>query len=172
MLNYEKIKEDFVYPDAKTIDFMGEQLFIKQFLPLEDKYGIIYLCLMSLNLEEQCYNPLLGEALFEIELVKTYTNINFENVDDSYFKQFDTLHCSGLIDLVIANIPKEEYEELQRLYEESIKHSIDYNSSIGHSITGLFSNLPNLNTELEEIDTEKLEKGLEIVEKLSKDKHI
>jgi hypothetical protein len=172
MLKYSNLKEEFEYPEAKVVEFKGEQIFIKQFLPTDKKYGILYICLMSLDLQKQPYNPLLGEILFDLEIVKEYSNIEFDDEIDSSFKQFDILQYSGLIDLIIENIPQEEYEEMQRLYNETIEYQINYNSNIGNSINSLFDNLPNLNQELEGLDPEQLEKGMEIIEKLSKEQHI
>ncbi len=168
MLNYGKLKENFEYPDAKVVEFNEEQIFVKQYLPSEDKYGIIYVCLMSLDLQKQSYNPLLAEILFDVYVIKEYTNIIFEEVDDSYFKQFDVLHTLGVIDLAIANIPKEEYEELQRVYYEAIEEAIKYNGNIGNSINDLFTKVDDMG----EIDPEQIAKGMEIVEKLSKEQHI
>ncbi len=168
MLNYEKLKENFEYPDAKVVEFNEEQIFVKQYLPSEDKYGIIYVCLMSLDLQKQSYNPLLAEILFDIQIVKEYTNIIFEEVSDSYFKQFDILHNIGLIDLVVANIPQQEYEELQRVYYTAIEEAIKYSGNIGNSINNLFTDVNTMG----DIDPDQIAKGMELVEKLSKEQHI
>ena len=168
MLKYQDLKEDFEYPDAKIVEWKDNEIVIKQYLPSEDKYGIIYVCLMSLDIKEQPYNPLLAEILFEVELVKQYSNIMFEEIEDSFFKQFDILDQLGLIELVIANIPQTEYEELQRLYYESIEANIKYNSNIANSINGLFNNFE----QLQNIDTEELSKGFEVIQEFAKEQHI
>ncbi len=168
-LEYSAISQDFEYPDAKVVEWEGKELFIKQYLPSSDKYGIIYMCLMSLNLKENSYNPLIAEILFDIEIVKEYSNIILEDVEDSYFKQFDVLQNKGLIDLIVENIPKEEYEELSRLYYESIEAGIKYNGNIANSINGLLDSLPTM---VADIDTDALENGVEMITKLAGEKHI
>ncbi len=172
MIYFNDIQENFEYPDAKTIEWKGQQIFIKQYLPLSRKYTLLYSVVGGLFLDKEPYNPLLGEALFDLEIVKEYTNINFDDVSESYFKQFDVLHINGIVDLVIENIPKEEYEEIQRLYHEIIKSSIDYYSTLGTSIRSLLDNVPNLEDEVENLDMEAIEKAQEVIEKLSKEKHI
>jgi hypothetical protein len=174
MLSITELKESFQYPDAKVVNYNNEQLFIKQFLPVDDKYSLIFICMNSLDLMKRSYNPLVAETLFEVEIVKHYSNINFDDNDDSYFTLFDILECQGLIKLIIENIPVEEYEELQRLYKESIEAEISFNSSIAGGLQFLVNDVLNLSDNLnfndEEIDT--LKQGEKIIEKLVDKKHI
>ena len=173
MLKFNELLEEFEYPDATVIDYKGKDIFIKQYLPAEDKYGLIYTSVESLDLANKPYNSLTAEILFDLDVVRYYSNINFDEVDVSYFKQFDVLQLNGLIDLVIKNIPVEEYEELKRCYEEVIQSTIAYNNSVGNSIQGLFSNLPSLGEELDGIqDPEKLQLVTEMIEELRKNEHI
>jgi len=172
MLKFDKLAEDFVYPDAKMVSFKDEDIYIKQYLPLMEKYQLIYVCILSLNLNQQPYHPLTSEALFDIELVNFYTNIDLDNTEATYFRKFDVLHHLGLIDLVIENIPVAEYEEMQRLYEKTINAILEYNQGIGNALKSLLSDSMGMSQDLEGIDEEKLAKGLEVVEKLTKEKHI
>ncbi len=169
MLKYQDLKENFEYPDAKEVSYKDEAIFVKQYLPSEKKYEIIYICVMSLNLNEQSYNVFLAEILFDIQVVKTYTNIIFEEEDeDSYFKQFDVMHNLGIVELVINNIPQEEYEELQRAYYSVIEEMVKYNSSIANALGSLIEKFEDL----KEVDTAQLSEGMKMVQELSKDNHI
>lgn len=172
MLKFTELLEDFVYPDAKVIEFKNQQIFVKQYLPAEQKYQLLYSCLQSLDLENKAYNPLVADLLFDLELVQSYSSINFEENTETYFKVFDVLQMNGLIDLIIGEIPVEEYEEMKRLYEDSIESAKEHARSTTHAIQAFFKGLPSLSEEVEEIDPEMLEKAVEISNKLFKEDHI
>jgi hypothetical protein len=164
MIEMKNFEENFEYPDAKVVQYKNEDIFIKQYLPSTEKYGLIYICLMSLNLNKQPLNPLVAEILFDTKIVEYYTNIIFdENMD--MFKTYDILQMENLIDLVIENIPKEEYEEMQRLYELSIERTIVHNSSLNNILGRL---VESLNMDTEEIDNFDPEKYKGIIEDIKK----
>jgi len=172
MLNYKDLKENFVYPEVKEVDFNNQVLFIKQFLPSEDKYGIVYLNLITLDVYSKAYNPMIAEIIFDLSIIKEYTNITFEDdSEDSFFKQYDILQTLGIIDLVVENIPKDEYEELQRLYYESIEAMVKHSNSINNLMSSILST-PDLKQNLDTMDESQLHRAKELIEGLSEGKHI
>jgi hypothetical protein len=171
MLKFSELKENFVYPDVKVIQYKGKDIFVKQFLPTEDKYGLIITATMSLGLNIQPYNPLTGEILFDTEVIKYYSSINFDE-EESFFKIYDILQVEGLMDLIIEQIPVEEYEELQRLHKEFIEYTIAFNGNLANGLQNLLDNLPSVMHEFDNIDAEALKQGEEMVKKLTEEKHI
>ena len=175
MLTIKQLKEDFEYPDAVTVDFQNDLLFIKQYLPVEKKYIMIRSVIDLLKLDEEPYNPIMGEILFDLNLVEEYSNILFENEDHAdFFKTYDVLQCLGLIDIVIENIPKEEFDEIKRLYEEYLQMNLDYNKTISAAIPKALSSLlesPGVD-DLENIDMSKYENVLGLLGKLGEKGHI
>jgi hypothetical protein len=172
MLKFIELLEDFVYPDAKVVDFKGIDIFVKQYLPAEEKYQLLYACVQGLDLLNKPYNPLVADLLFDLEVVQSYSSINFGDNQETYFKVFDVLQMNGLIDLVIGAIPVGEYEEMKRLYEESIESAEKHAGNTTHAIQAFLKGLPSLSEEVEAIDPEALEKAMKISEKLSNEGHI
>ncbi len=177
MLKYKDLVENFQYPDAKVVEFAGEQVFVKQYLPAIEKYELIKGCLIILNLAAETYNPLLSEILFDYEVAATYSNIDLkdENIT-SIFKIYDVLHNSGLIDLIIAAIPEDEYEELTRLYNESILYEKERYGNVAMTINDVVSFLPRLFEQaienLQPDDIDKLDETIDKITQLKEEQHI
>lgn len=165
MLEFKELVENFEYPDAKVIEYKGKEIFIKQYLPSSEKHGFIYVCQASLDLNNKPFNPLISEILFDTKIVEYYSNIIFdENIN--IFKMYDILQVEKIIDLVIENIPKEEYEEMQRLYEIGIEKIINYNASLNNILNSLTSGLNIDTSEIENFDPEKYKGIIEDIKKL------
>ncbi len=162
MISLKKLKEDLVYPDAKTVEFEGDLLFIKQNLPSIDKYTLIKAMVGSLELDSNYFDPYLAELLFEVRIVLAYSNIQEDNEEGlmNVFEQHDVLENNGLIDLVIKNIPVKEYEDLIRLYKETYEAAIAFNSNIGNLLVKIAPMiqdfLPSIAQELEQFDPDKI----------------
>lgn len=177
MIKLKDVREDFEYPDAKVVEFQEKDLFIKQYLPAKDKYGLIQGVIFLLGVNEGPVYPLLSEVLFYTELVKAYTNINFDDYKEDFFKTYDILNISGLLELVIKNIPVEEYDEICELYEESVEEAKLYSKSmvslIG-TVVGLFKDgtIEKVGQEIENFDIGKHEAVVGILEKLGNEQHI
>ncbi len=172
MLKFNNLVENFEYPEVKTIEFKNEEILIKQYLSSEGKYGIIYYLLMALDLQNKPLSPLVAKIMFDLQIVKEYSNINFEDNIHSYFKEYDVLQINGLIDLIVENIPVEEYEELQNLYYEAIELETAYYGNFAFGMKTILNDMPNLEKQLEGLDVETLEKGQEIIKQLSQEQHI
>jgi hypothetical protein len=171
MLKISELKENFEYPDAKIVEFKGKEIFVKQYLPVVDKYGLLYTAIAPLELGRKPYHPIVAEILFDLEVIKYYSSIEFDE-EESYFKIFDILQINGIIDLIIQQIPIDEYEEIQRLYKEMIEQTLSFNGNFANGLQTLLNNLPQFTEEFGNLDMETLEKGKEIVEKLTKENHI
>ncbi len=173
MLKYNELKENFEYPDAKLVNFNDKEFFIKQFLPSDKKYSLISFCANMLSLKEQFYNPFLAEIIFDVEIVKEYSNIVFENIEDSYFYQFDVLENMQIIDLVIENIPQKEYEELQRLYYELIENQVKYYNNISQGLRSFLKQIPDdIDFINDSLQPEKMQKGIKMIQQLATEQHI
>ena len=171
MLEFKDLMENFEYPDAKVIEYKGKDIFIKQYLPASNKFELIKGCLIVLNLGQLSYVPLIGELLFDVELVRAYSNIIFEEEHNTnFFKTYDVLHELGIINLIIENIPAAEYEELLRLYEQSINYEIDRYHNFAMMTNQILTQLPDIvdkiGDEIDTFDPTKFEQAMEILGKI------
>ena len=128
--------------DVKTVDFNGHSIEVLQYLPIEDKYDLITITAQN-ALQDGIYHPLLLDELFHLYLVFMYSNITFTaKQKENLNKLYDTLKSSGLMDLIIQQIPENEYNELFTQLEEYVKFNSKYNRSAAGLINSLITDLP------------------------------
>lgn len=151
-------KEDLVV----NVDFNGTQIEVKQYLSLQGKQDIVDFALEASN-HLPFVSRLISDAFFNYLVVLSYTNIELttKKEKEDAVKTYDLMEKSGLIDLVLENIPEVELEHLVEVYEKAIEGSDAYKRSISGSLTTLIGMLPQLsssvNSALEGLDAENLQ---------------
>ena len=89
---------------------------------------------------------------FHLNLVYLYTNLSFtdkQREDES--KLYDTLQSSGLLNLILENIPEEEYKILYSFIEEYERDILNYQNTIAGIIANLIESLPARAEEMQKI---------------------
>ena len=83
--------------DVKTIEINGETIEVKQYLPLEEKLGMVRdIGLAAIG--EQYINPVTLDVLLDIKVIQYYTNINFtEKQLEETEKLYDALVLNGIV---------------------------------------------------------------------------
>ena len=72
-----------------------------------------------------------------------YTDISFtEKQKEDEFKIFDTLKNNNFIDLMLANIPEDEYNYLLKIMEETIEKNEKYKNTVAGIMSKLIDDLP------------------------------
>lgn len=136
-----KIKD--IEKEDKTFDFMGEEIKVLSYLPIEKKYDLIMITCQK-ALEDDIYNPLKLDMYFHLHLVYMYTNISFtDKQKEDEMKIYDTLKDSGLLDKILDVIEASEYDELYSYIEEISKLKTESKSNIMNAFKLMFQDLPN-----------------------------
>ena len=134
-----KLKEK---EDIKTFNLEDKIIEVKQYLSLNDKIDLIDITLQK-SIEGKIYNPIKINAYFHLHLVYLYTNIEFTKKQrEDEIKLFDILESNGIIDLVIENIPVEEYEQLAEQIEEKMEVILTYNTTAAAMVNDILEQLP------------------------------
>lgn len=117
--------------EDKTITINGEQVVIKQYLPIAEKALLVSDVLADV-LDEHGMNSNLRETIYTaLYIIKYYTNINLtEAMFNTAGKTYDLLKLNHIIDQVIQNIPVEEYEEIAKAIRESLLIVSTYRTSL------------------------------------------
>ena len=63
--------------EIKNLEFNGQNIEIKQYLPVNEKLQIIATVLNKLLDEHNFENPIKFDVFLAIEIIKSYTNISF-----------------------------------------------------------------------------------------------
>lgn len=107
-LSFTKINKPAKPIDVITVDFQGEKLEIKQYLPTKDKVEMLEeYCAYFLG--DKVYNPLKEEVYKRILLIKYYTNVSFtEKQMENVELLNDKITLSGLYDVVLENLKEKD----------------------------------------------------------------
>lgn len=134
---------------------VGEDIVIeiKQYLPIQKKLELIGNVIMYAHEQDANYsNPVKAAVIRDIEVVFAYTNIAFtEKQKEDIPKLYDLLKSSGVLNIIISNIPIEEYVEIVKGVEASIKSVYEYQNSAVGIIDTLKNKSDDLNINIEEL---------------------
>lgn len=126
----------------KEVDFNGIKIEIFQYLPIENKYNLIMLALQN-SKSERIYNPIKLNMYFNLYIVYMYSNINFTDKQrENEYELYDKLESNGLINLIIDNIPNEEYQELCDFLTDTQKAKEIEERSLTGLATEIINSLP------------------------------
>lgn len=113
--------------DVQIVNFNGIDIEVKQYLPASEKEDIINAVMQNAD-TGTVVDTFLEDVLFNVYLIFEYTNIEFtdEERQSNIYELFDKFNCSGLLDLVINAIPKDEYgcllENIERIHAEYLTY--------------------------------------------------
>lgn len=118
---------------------IGEQeIEIKQYLPIDAKLELISRVLSSAADDNNFANPIKLDVFTNLELVFTYTNIQFtDKQKEDLVKLYDILESNGIFNIIIENIPKGEYTSII----EGVELCADAIYSYRNSVMGILENI-------------------------------
>ena len=119
--------------DDVVVDINGEQVVIKQYLPVDEKVALVERVLNASIDETNYFSYAKLNVYSQIEIVKAYTNISFtEKQLEDIPKLFDLLIINGIIKIVKDNIPYAEYINIHdMIYDDADRLGKHLNSFLG-----------------------------------------
>ena len=102
-----------VNSDVKTIVIGEQEIEVKQYLPVNDKFILIGKVINAAADENNFSNPIKLDIFTCLEIVFAYTNISFtDKQKEDLVKLYDILESNHIFDQVIEVIPKSEYKQI------------------------------------------------------------
>lgn len=136
----------------QEIDWNGQKIEIKQFLPTGKKLDLISRVINYSTDENAFYNPCKVEIFETIEIILTYTNITVtEKQSEDVLNLYDLFVSSGLKKIIYENIPEEERNYINVSVWATINEIYRYRDSAAGVIQAIVEDYKNT-----EIDTNKL----------------
>lgn len=133
-IKYKDIKNKLqpVDPAYRDIEVAGMKISVQQYLPIDNKIGIINAILTgSFDDTTGYYSPIGLELYWSLGLLTAYAGFDFEGEGDLK-DAYDLLDTNGVISAVLAAIPDEEKKYLQGALDESVrKAEVFANSAVG-----------------------------------------
>ena len=138
--------------EIKTIEWNGQNIEIKQYLPIEAKLDLISdIANKSLD-ENPYYNPARIKIFIRLEIILAYANINTTDKQrEDIFKLYD-MFAGELGDKILESVPVEEYNFISQTTWQIIEGIYRYkNSAMGimESIASDYSQLDFDATEIQ-----------------------
>ena len=134
-----KLKTD---KTVKAFDFMGQEIEVLQYLPIEDKYDLIMITCQKAE-ENGIYNPLMLDIYFHLHLVYMYTNLSFtDKQKENELKIYDTLRSNGFFDEFLGAMNEDEYNELYNYIDEVMEMNLVYKNTAGAVLQSIIQDLP------------------------------
>ena len=119
-----------VNQEIKNIEFNGQIIEIKQYLPSNEKLELISDVINFSADDNNFANPVKITIFTVLQIFEYYTNINFtEKQKEDPAKLYDLLVSSGLSEMISKAIPTEEYETVVNGIKDSIEAVYKYKQS-------------------------------------------
>ena len=115
--------------EIKTIEWNGQNIEVKQYLPIEAKWDLISdIANKSLD-DNPYYNPARIQIFIRLEVILAYANINTTDKQrEDTFKLYD-MFAGELGDKILEAIPAEEYNFISQATWQIIEGIYRYNNS-------------------------------------------
>lgn len=131
--------------DVKIITYNEQNIEVRQYLPMEERAGLVSNVINLSSDESGFYNPLKVKVYLTLETVYNYTNLTFtEKMKENEMKLYDILIGSGLFAEIVKNIPTEEWNDLQNSVWHIISNIYDYRNSVLGILDTVASDYSNL----------------------------
>lgn len=105
---------------------------VKQYLPIQEKLALISEVIMMAHEPDANYsNPIKLKSLKELYILFNYTNIAFtDKQKEDLPKLYDICNSSGLINIVLLNIPTIENEAINDGINMTVEAVYNYQNSV------------------------------------------
>lgn len=149
-----KLAKEFGMNEVKTVDINGLEVEIKQYLPIKEKREIALLVSENAFIGQsdlKWYDKAVAEVMFGTLIIDRYTNIN---VMQDYFEFYDCVKSSGLLDIVLEYIGKDEIDEIVKLVDSRKEDNFrtqELRGMMGYKLERLFSVVNDKLSDVEQV---------------------
>lgn len=149
-------------PSQEKIVVYNNEIMVKKSISIAAVEELINNAL-DFALVENIYNDVRIDAAFHFYLVKYFTDIDMEN--SNVYEGYDMLRDSGILDQVMAIIPKDTYDAMFN-YLECVKFSkekrlMSFEGSIGRLLATLPEQIDNINNAMANFDPSNFQEALQ-----------
>lgn len=135
-----------VNQDIKQIEFNGQIIEVKQYLPVNEKLELIS-DVINLSADDNNFaNPVKVSVFTALAVIEYYTNINFtEKQKEDPTKVYDSFVSNGIMQTIVETIPEVEYDTILRGIKESTEAVYNYRNSVMGILDVVAADYSNLN---------------------------
>ena len=138
----------------KTISHNGQEIEVKQYLPVNDKLELISNVINASADDNNFANPLKVSVYTVLEIINHYTNISFtEKQREDPSKIYDLLVGNGVSASILSAIPADELAELLTGIDDSIAAVYNYRNSVMGILDVVQNDYDGLNLDAQNIQS-------------------
>lgn len=116
--------------DIKIVEWNGQKIEVKQFLPTEEKLDLIARIISFSADDHTFYNPCKIEIFEKIWVLLAYTNISLtDKQSEDVLKLYDLFVSSGFLAIIEENIPETELSYIHMGVVDTIAEIYRYKTS-------------------------------------------
>jgi hypothetical protein len=151
-INFKELKsnEKQVFINVKIKD---KEIRVLQYLPVNEKLALITRILQAVAGNDYNFvNPVQLDVYTMIEIVKAYTNIEFDEADEASPPElYDELERAKIINEVVGAIPAVEYEFIVNGVQDTVEAYYKYQTSALGILETISKDYSQLNLDADEI---------------------
>jgi len=134
-----------VNQEIKTVNWNEQMIEVKQYLPINDKLGLISDIINSSADNNNFANPVKIDVFFALYVIEAYTNITFtDKQKEDPCKIYDSFVSVGLWNAIVNAIPEEEYGMLMAGVHRSVDAIYEYKNSVLGILESVSTDYSNL----------------------------
>ena len=151
--------------DEIVIEINGENIFIKQYVSIENKTAVIEKIVNAcISNSTNFYNPIEVEVRKAIAIIEMYTNIGLtEKQKEEITKTYDLFISTKAYNKIIDSIPKTELDVVDSLLYTSLENVYGYNNSIAGILAAMHEEYQDLSFDAERIKNDLAENSKELI---------
>lgn len=159
--------------ESKAVSAAGLTIQVRQSIPSLEKYSFIKATVANATEEDGKICDWLLNVAFEINLIKVYTDLMFEDEDNAnIYDTYDKLVASGVVDAVVGAIPADDYNELFEAVEKEARSQKEFTATFAGGVANVLYQLQNSEKLLEQFkntinsfDKEQVQNVVSLAEK-------
>ena len=149
----------------------NQEIQVIQYLPINEKLKLISTIINKTIDENNFFNPVKLEVIAIMEIIKAYTDIEFDEEEKNIEEYYDLLESNGILDKIIKTIPELEFNFITESLDTVVKNVYEYKNSIFGILDTLSTNYSQLKFDSQKIydnlsNPENLKLLKEIMQKL------
>ena len=136
-----ELKKDYL-GNASIIQINDHDVEVKHYIPIRDKIDLVQVALQKAK-ENGIYNQMKLDVYFHLNILYSYTNIDFSDEDrEDEMELYDILESNGVINDVITVMNDTEYQDLRTYLYEMKENDLNYSNTAAAVIQRFIRDLP------------------------------
>jgi len=135
-----------------VIELNGQQVEVKQYLPLGDKIAMLEDTISKIEVGKEYINPVQRDVLINLAIIENYSNISITKAQkEKLYATYDSIVLNDIFNKIVEVIPDEEIAEVIGWYDEILLELNKYSNSAKGIVDSLSNSYDSTKLNLDEL---------------------